>query len=746
MTNDAQRPLIPGSQNVDDVQRDGSVSPELSAKLSSAITDFLKKQWVAEDPGERCFDHDEARMALLSSFIVGQASTEGTEDARDHLLDCARCRYLYARVCESTATLSSARADNLTRSEEPIPDTISSALHTTGLVAFPDGNVGQGAWEFGRLETLSCDDFDAISGTIAGRAWEVLKSWVPRKEVVLVCFSRPIHCCGKRLATKMIDSGVKDVHVVMADDFFSPRLWCGPKELDKQDVVVFVDVVHTGGLLNRLFAVCREAKPREIVGLAIIDQSIQGEFTEPFRQLWREPPDTRTRFDSDIHDQARFFDPTAALSRPRQDLPREIADPSAARVTVERDLSAIEPLTRFIEATSALRRDAKINGVNYPWAVDLLRLLRHDEARAELAERAVANLEELAKRGPWCLMYPAERSRRAGAWAELIATALQWPMIAIGRKARIHYRQLTGGQRRSLAKYPRALVVDAAIRTGKTLQSIVELLRSGDNPPPCEIAAFYAFDGLFHEARDDLEKKAKVEIRSLFRLPLGVPTEPVGNSCRWQMTSTLQELTGLEALPESAWRRIVRDYCKKKVRECSSRIRQESLHDIRAGLRHALEAGSRGAEVQLVQSCHPPRASLVKHLDVAYALSEPRTRNVIHGFLNNSMPPDFIEWCALALATQKDYEWLDRDWLILHRRLFTNAASHRWQFLACVSYWIRQHGDEAQVRRARQAIDDFRSSQLSRLSAPTHALTTQPDAPESLDARCRMLISILSCS
>ena len=80
-------------------------------KLSSAITDLLKKQWVAEDPGERCFDHDETRMALLSSFIVGQASTEETEDARNHLLDCARCRYLYARVCESTATLSSARAD-----------------------------------------------------------------------------------------------------------------------------------------------------------------------------------------------------------------------------------------------------------------------------------------------------------------------------------------------------------------------------------------------------------------------------------------------------------------------------------------------------------------------------------------------------------------------------------------------------------------------------------------------------------
>src|SRR5262249_11689283 len=158
-----------------------------------------------------------------------------------------------------------------------------------------------------------------------------------------------------------------------------------------------------------------------------------------------------------------FFDPTSALSRPREDLPGEVADPDAARMTVERDLNAIEPLRQFIEATGALRRDAKINGVNYPWAVDLLRLLRHDDARAELAARAVENLGALRDRGPWCLIYPAERSKRAGAWAELIATLLQWPVVKIGRKVRTHYRQLTVGQRRALAKCPRALVVDAAI-------------------------------------------------------------------------------------------------------------------------------------------------------------------------------------------------------------------------------------------------------------------------------------------
>ena len=43
----------------------------------------------------------------------------------------------------------------------------------------------------------------------------------------------------------------------------------------------------------------------------------------------------------------------------------------------------------------------------------------------------------------------------------------------------------------------------------------------------------------------------------------------------------------------------------------------------------------------------------------------------------NSMPAHFIVVCALALATQQDYDWFDRDWLILHKRLLTNASSQR---------------------------------------------------------------------
>ena len=40
----------------------------------------------------------------------------------------------------------------------------------------------------------------------------------------------------------MISEGVRDVHVVMADDYFTPKVWCDPEERERT-VIIFVDVV-----------------------------------------------------------------------------------------------------------------------------------------------------------------------------------------------------------------------------------------------------------------------------------------------------------------------------------------------------------------------------------------------------------------------------------------------------------------------------------------------------------------------
>ena len=561
---------------------------------------------------------------------------------------------------------------------------------------------------------------------------------------MVVCFGNPVHRCGKRLAIKMTNSGVKDVHVVMADDFFNPKLWCDPKELNGRFVVVFLDVVHSGGLLNRLVTVCRQGDPGALTGVAIIDQS-SGEVSDvPLVGLWAEQKEKRDLCAESITGRERYFDPVAGRARLGQDLPSEVSDLDKARATIESRLIELRPIARYIQATGALRQDACIGGVSYPWALDLLCLLSNDEARAELSRRAAICLSDLVERGPWCLVFPAVRHQRAGAWAELLADRFGWPIVKVGLKKHLHYRPLTSAQRSAVARHPRALIVDAAIRSGKTLQSLVSLLRPDGRPHNLEITAFYAIDGLFDESREVLKGSLGVEIRSLFRLPLGAPTESVGRYCRKWLNTTLGELETPGPSEQAPWANVVLDYCRKKLENSGRPPKQRSPEELERVLRRALDEGERGAQACLESSCDPPRSSVVKHLDVTYALREPRTRNVLHGFMCNSMPADFIESCALALATQQDYDWFDRDWLILHKRLLTNTSSQRWQFLACVSYWIRRHGNREQIERVRSVVDEFRRSQSPTFVPMFEDIYVDKNGHDVLQSRCRTLMSVLA--
>jgi hypothetical protein len=748
VTDQVRRPLDPKDIGLFNEATNGAGSPP-GDRFEQIVRDLLRQHWLDEEPGEGCFDAAPARMEGLLSFHQAKASPEDSASVRAHLVNCARCRFIYACMREQSAAgpvPTPAPRD----AADQVSGIIRDRLRSTGPVIFPGGELAYETWEFGLLNELPAETAEQISEAVADRGWRKLRGMLPRKEIVLVCFSQPVHRFGKRLAAKIVQTGAKDVHVVMADDFFSPKLWCDPRELRGRHVVVFVDVVHSGGLLKRLYSVCREANPRSLSGVAVIDQSWGSVADEPFCALWTEPPEGRIRLADEPPADARFFDPVAARARAREDLPHEVADPSRARITIESHLREIGPLFAFIEQTGALKRDAVIGDVCYPWTVDLICLLGHEEARKELIRRAVDRLADLGEQGPWCLVYPAERYKRAGAWAALLAEALGWPVVKIGLKDRTHYRRLTYAQRRALARCSRALVVDAAVRTGKTLQSLVGMLRGGANPSARNIVAFYAFDGLFEEPRKELERELYVEIRSLFRLPLGMPTEPVGRHCRERISETLAELEETDSTErQDKWIGVVRAYCRKKLatagRPPKPDVKATNAGRVEQSLRRAFDEGERGTQARLEHACDPPQPSLVKHLDVEYALQEPRTRNVLHGFLCNSMPAEFIEWCALALATQQDYDWLDRDWLVLHKRFFTNADSDRWQFLACVGYWIRRQGRPEVVGRIRTAVAEF-----CRCEAKPFVASLFPELPadgedaDPLQARCQTLLSVLS--
>ena len=63
--------------------------------LEQAIKDGMRRAWVEDPIGLRCFDYDEARMSLLLGFIDKTIGTDEFEDVRQHLIDCQRCRFIY---------------------------------------------------------------------------------------------------------------------------------------------------------------------------------------------------------------------------------------------------------------------------------------------------------------------------------------------------------------------------------------------------------------------------------------------------------------------------------------------------------------------------------------------------------------------------------------------------------------------------------------------------------------------------
>jgi adenine/guanine phosphoribosyltransferase-like PRPP-binding protein len=598
---------------------------------------------------------------------------------------------------------------------EEVPPFLRESLHTDGPTLFPGAGVAPGAWEFGLLNDLPPGQAQPLINAIAERAYEKLQPIMTAEDPVIVCFGAPVHRCGMRLARIIAEKHGSEPHVVMADGYSNPTLECDPSELKNKRVIVFVDIVRTGGSIERLGRLCQESQAREVFGLAIIDQAYQDPPHTPRYALWTEARKKRIRFEDfkargdDALASLRYFDPETC--RATADLPAEVATPEAACQTVKECLEALQPLQPFIEKTDAMRTDTRIQGVFYPSAIDTLCLLRDPEARRELISRAAAGLRDLQSAGPWCIVYPAARHQRAGALAEALHAELGWPIVEVGRKNQKHFHGLTADQAEKLATHGRVVVVDAMFRTGKTLQSLVHVLKKRKIPLVKEIVAFYLFDGSWGRTRESLQRELAVPIRSLFRLPLGQPTEPARDHWHRRLKDTLNTIKNDQA----PWAEVLRHYCEVKLHRDSEGNRlpvfrpKKSLGcNAEAEVRQAIEEGVVGPRERLKHARESGRGAMVKCLDVA-ALREPMMHNLVHATVCNSTPMPVVESLVLGLATQDDYGWLDYDWLILHRNLFADGGSERWRFLVCIAYWIKQRGDHEIISRVSTALKDFSS-------------------------------------
>ena len=96
------------------------------------------------------------------------------------------------------------------------------------------------------------------------------------------------------------------------------------------------------------------------------------------------------------------------------------------RALITRDSTAF-PLHRCHRSTQARRLDRPgfaILGLSISSACYATMRLE-----GELGRRAAIKLADLAGGDPWCIVFPAERHQRAGAWAELLAKNLIGPLF-----------------------------------------------------------------------------------------------------------------------------------------------------------------------------------------------------------------------------------------------------------------------------------------------------------------------------
>lgn len=75
--------------------------------IETQIATLMKRAWLEQEPTSDCFDYDDDRAADLLAILERIGPT--TERARQHLLDCTRCCYLYAITREARLATGGAR-------------------------------------------------------------------------------------------------------------------------------------------------------------------------------------------------------------------------------------------------------------------------------------------------------------------------------------------------------------------------------------------------------------------------------------------------------------------------------------------------------------------------------------------------------------------------------------------------------------------------------------------------------------
>lgn len=692
-----------------------------------AVGDSVDSFWE-----DYCARH--LQPSRLFRLAIGLCAPDAEE--RRHMESCDRCRvafdrYRSAEPDQSTTVASppgipgrmngmSAAAENDRQRILPLFDKLPSVcgaavpcllrqhIRVAGPVLFPHGEVAFESWQLGRIEQMAKSHpglAEQISELIVERAYSALQPRLARKRVVLVCFGRTLHRMGTRLAARLVEQGYGHVHVVLAHDFYSPTLVCAPAELRDADVTVVIDVMHTGGLFERLFSACREYLPAHVRGVALIDQSDGAVLTEDVVSLWADGPELRIpiqRFRRTATAEQRCeltrFEPNDEYATGME------VDVPASGVPVEASdvFDSDDVFIDLVHRAGALRRDYRIGQKRYPYVINVLDLLRDPTCRESVLAKASNVLSDLGRSSP-CLVYHAARTARAGRVAKALSERLSWPVLALdaGDRTPQCIRRLS----QETAGYGALVLVDAAVRTGDSLTAMTQVVDDLSLREGRQIVVFCVLDALAQRSRTELAESLDVEIRTLFRVPLAPPTERVRdwmNSRKAAIRHAVLKSGNFRSLEP-----VLESYVDQRGRRMgrtAPATSGETLAAVQDAVREARE--QKQATESISEACRLGKVSAIRHLPLDQVVHDRAVQSLLLGVMYNSMAPSFKESAVFALGAAGNYEWMTYDWLQCNRP-FLSSPTQAWKSVLLLECEMKMDEQTSELGRFRDALERF---------------------------------------
>ncbi|MCH7726802.1 MAG: hypothetical protein IH991_10025 [Planctomycetes bacterium] len=712
-----------------------------------------RNSWIDQESTEDCFSDDPNVLAAFVEHTVEQCAER--DRLLSHFLECDRCSFAVSELLRATDETCDVQGDgrvdfddcsrglqndHFRAAREPVKDSEwiswfeSLGLRPDGPTVFPDLTVADTAWEFGNLLTHSRRQ--ELLETITNASIEKLRSLQLSRSLLLVAFSDTMHALSVAIAggMKELMGSDLDIHVVGVKRFHEPCLLSKSSVVKNKSVIILTDVVHEGRLLHKLWDIVQSQQPYDIHAMTLVNQHYNGPFADKLIYLGREQKEVRSRIGTlpEARRSLRFFDPVSGVSL--QD--------AASEEESRWDQNDIEEWVPFIERTGAFKKNLRIGKCTYPFAINVLTLLKDEQCRKHIVNRATEVFSSFDPQKRWMFVYPASRGRRAGKIAALFADATGWQRRSLGTANDSNFMHVSQETQRSLEACDGVIIVDAAIRTGDTLRSQAELLRESGIT---NIVAFYVLDLRRERDRRVHEKSIGVPINSFCCIPLGFgPT----NSVKSLLKRRFKELEKHVASANvgSASKDAVRSFCDKVLRQ-------------RKGSRHAapfaktvqpediikeLEKGAVPPSdiIEHVATGRRPNLSLTGFFNSDQAFEDEHQARDARYSINNSASPGFIQELALLFAAQGDFSWLTKNWLVLHEKILTKEES-QWQFLAGIAFDARSK-DAAASRSLRTAFENFRESLRDREKSERAQLLFDPEVgPPVFEERCATLIELL---